>query len=225
MQTIQNNILRYKGGVNANYKTLFILPNGYGILKYIESLAEKLAPQTKEVIIPILSGQNGGDSKLGIETAVKEFKNIFTHVVGSDTRVNMICHCSALLYLSEIKDERIWKHIDKIILYSFLAHPDKHYDRFIKKSKRYGVAINEREMNLEKYSDMTIYEKIPCDIHVIHPKTDMNRLRASKKDLAKLSQLNNIITVVEPETGYEIEDDPQDDQVAYIINKYISNLM
>jgi len=207
--------------------TTLILPNGYGPLHYVHTLIDEVSALKGKAIVPILPGQGGTSGELSISSAKEYFINDIIPIISKEKNVvSVICHCSALLYLSEVKSKLFWDKIDRVVVYSFLAHPEEHNERFIDKSLSFGVNIAlEKRDKLKSYSDFKVYEEIPVPLHVVHPKTLMNRLRASDSDLKKLKKLKNVACIIQPENGYEIEDSPQIKEVKNIVENVFSSLI
>ncbi len=221
MEILEKSLYVWTGKAKEKLPTM-ILPNGYGYLDYVEGLKNSLLEYSSFVTLPILSGQNGHSGCLNIEKGSEDLENIFHSIT---QRTNLICHCSSLMFINEINTDNFWEKIDKIILYSYLSNPIKHFERYKIKSQKYGVNINQIEEALLKYSDSRVYNRIPRPIYVIHPKTAMNRIRANKTELDKLSQNSNIVSIVEPEIGYEIAPEIQESKTSFITKKYFSKIL
>ena len=52
----------------------------------------------------------------------------------------------------------------------------------------------------------------------------MNRVRANKVELDKLSKNTNVVSIVEPEIGYEIAPEIQQEESSFITNNYFSKI-
>lgn len=221
MKNLKESLYHWEGKVKDKLASL-ILPNGYGYLKYIDGIQKELINISKDVYLSILSGQNGHNGILNIEQGSKDVENSVKMI---KQKVNLICHCSSFMFINEIQSNTFWDKIDKVVLYSYLSNPISHFKRFKKKSLLYGVKMNQNELKLKKYSNPQVYANIPAPIYVIHPKTAMNRVRANSTELKKLAKNSNIISITEPELGYEISPETQEFETNYIVSNYFSKII
>ncbi len=211
-----NNIKIWTGEKPENGQAL-ILPNGYGYLGYIDGVKNELIKHSSKVYLPILSGQNGNKGTLTIKQAVSDLKEQLRSIVG---QVVVICHCSSLIVLNEIKSKSFWAKVSEINLYSFLADPQRHYERFMFKARKYGVKMEQDISALHSYFDCSVYENIPKQIRIIHPKTKMNRLRATSSELKEMSKLKNVVSLEQPDIGYEIDNNIQTEETKFIVRNF-----
>jgi len=202
---------------------IILLPNGYGRLKYIDTLEKVLIKNGYLVTVPILSGQAHRklDSVLDLNSGTIDLQHEISRV-SINKKIPVIAHCSSLILLSRL-DEKSLNSISSIILYSYLANPHLHYNRFQEKCRKFGVNINVSENDLRPYSDFRSYSNTSIPIILIHPFTPLNNLRASKSDLDQFSTLPSVKAIYTPEIGYEIEDDYQEKKVDYIFQSFIKD--
>lgn len=205
-------------------KELLIFPNGYGKMQYINQIQEildDLSINNRTVCIDdIVEVRNDYNSK----TIKKFLPQLLSNQLNKyNEKVTILAHCSSLTYFVELIETNFnkWDKINKIILYSFLADPLLHYDRFRKKAMKLGINITENRSYLEKFSNIKIYEKIPVPIEVIHSDTLMNRFRANNNDLLCLEKNKNVKQILKPKKGYEIINEDQKELITYILKEYL----
>lgn len=225
----QNFVFKCKKG-NSNAKRIsIVLPNGYGFLKYVEGLVKFLQKDFQKVYVPLVRGQVEDGKFYNISDATYDLQAVFKHIFNdnADVQYSIFAHCSSMLYLLELADSnpKIFKKFNRIILYSFLAQPIKHFNRFTEKANKLGITVNQDKEYLLRYNDISLYENIPCKLHVVHPKTKLNSLRANKNELATLLKLNNVVTIDTPSKGYEIEDSFQTADIRYIYENYFKSII
>jgi len=210
-----------------NKNKVLIFPNGYGSLEYIKSLEVKIESLKLNVSTICIDSVNEVKHNYNHKTIREYLPNLLKNEItnSQSKNINIIAHCSSLTYFTELleTDFNEWDRIEKIILYSYLANPIKHYNRFIKKAQKKNITITERKNFLNKYSNPKIYENIPVPIEVIHSHTLMNKFRASDDELNKFLKNKNVISIEKPLHGYEILDLPQDEEIEYIFNNFIEN--
>ena len=88
-------------------KSRVIVPNGYGVLKYIHSLSDELMDFSDKIYIPVLRGQNDSGGELNVEGAREDLKLIIEDIINKDkSKISLVCHCSSLLYLADISPKK-----------------------------------------------------------------------------------------------------------------------
>ena len=195
-----------------------ILPNWYGILDYVHDLETSLSQNWLSVESVVFPWQNGKEWLLTIESASNEVLKVIESQ--NSDKVDLIVHCSSLMILESLGNTLDW-FLDKVIVYNYLANPEIHKNRFLKKSKSYGVRIWDFSDDLIKYSDPSIYKNIPWRLHIIHPQTSFNALRASKFELEELLKNKNIASLATPASWYEITDGNQKEIVEKVVSDNI----
>ena len=154
MKILEKSLYSWTGKAKEKLPTM-ILPNGYGYLDYVEGLKNSLLEHSSFVTLPILSGQNGHAGFLNVKKGSKDIENVFRSIT---QRTNLICHCSSLMFINEINSEEFWGKIDKVILYSYLSNPIKHFERYKVKSQKYGVNMNQiEEKSIKIFRFQNIY--------------------------------------------------------------------
>lgn len=206
-------------------RNVLVVPNGYGLLFYCKELGKALSKHYSNVIIPELRGQGGSEGLLSIKGAAQDLKDIILYIYKQrDKKIDAIVHCSAAFYLFEIDDDDFWDKISKIILYGYLANPQKHLSRFKRKAKNYGIRIAKDLGDLTKYT-VEMYDEIPVPLHIIHPLAGINALRANKNELDILGQNAKNLKIRIPSVSYEIENTSQKENISMIVDKYYCDII
>lgn len=201
---------------------LIIVPNWYWTLWYAKELLDVISQDYANTSLLELPGQTHTKGTLNFKSWSKELlKNINNN---KNSKVNLLLHCSSLMLLECISED-VWDKLDKVIIYSYLADPQKHLLSFQRKSKIYGMRLDNSINNISRYVDPKVYEKIQADIHVIHPKIPLNVVRANDLDLETLSKNSNIVDIIQPVEGYEISNDNQSDKVEKMYSDYMKPIL
>ncbi len=210
-------------------KKILLVPNGYGRLRYIDSLSKVLVNNiNSQVLITEYEGTRHTKGKLNIDNALASLKKDIKSLSNqASTRITIIAHCSALILLTKLDPKSsIWESVNKIIVYNYLANPMKSLKRFFFKAKKYDVSYDFKNIkeDIETFKSSDI-ENIPVPIHIIHPDTPLNKLRANDRDLKNLNSLRNISTVSKPSLGYEILDKTQSEIMETVVKSQLIPLL
>lgn len=209
--------------------SIAIVPNGYGALKYIDSLNVSLSKLTNSVHNIILPGQNGKEGTLTVLTAAQTIHDEINKIyIETNKKVTVLTHCSSMLPLLQLascnKKNTLWDNVQQIVLYAYLAKPMNHVSRFLDKASKYNVDFGLVSSDIAHFSHRD-YVNVPVDVHVIHARTPMNRLRADRNDLKLLQDSGGIATLQTPTDGYDIADLYQSSVVEQSVERNILPLL
>lgn len=203
---------------NSKDKDILVVPNGYGSLKYCETLGGLLSSEYSNVMIPNLRGQGMSDGELTLDGGGVDLSSVIQSQDSED--ITVISHCSSIYYfIEQYNNSEMFNKISKIILYGYLAHPERHLQRFSKKAKKYNVNFNVTKRDLTKYK-ISDYEKIKDILYIVHPLVGINLSRANQDELGEIEQVLGENRVFTPAIAYEIADLKQQDKIAYICDNY-----
>lgn len=205
--------------------SVILVPNGYGKLAYVDELERQLGQFIDTKTVDIDGTANVGGI-LRIDQVTNSIQKLVEEQVKPNDKATIISHCSALIALTNIdKSNVFWERIEQIIVYSYLAEPAEHLARFRSKASSLGVNISPSiEAELSEYSSKAI-AKIPRPIHILHPKTQANQIRANASQLEDIRQFENVASLVQPDSGYEIRDESQVEHVSHIVNDYYKEIL
>lgn len=199
---------------------ILIVPNGYGCLAYAKALAEDFSRVRGDAFIPILAGQGGNQGVLSISEAASDLASLIAQAkekTGGKS-LTLLPHCSSMLYILHWPEgSTVWSAVSKVLLYSYLSRPEAHLERFRNNARRYKVRLA-NDLGCMQV-DLESYAALPRPFGVVHPKTTMNRLRASEQDLEALRKKANPIVCLTPRDGYEILDRPQEQRVNQTVRR------
>jgi hypothetical protein len=218
--------IREYGKQNARKGSVLVVPNGYGSLNYCHSVAQELSNTWSHVYTVDLRGQGRSDGQLSVHGAASDLQKVIPFVrQKSKKKTSLLVHCSAMLYLLDLsRNDPVWNSVDRILLYSYLAQPDKHLKRFLQKTKQYGVRIAEDLGISNSYSPKS-FSKLPVPFAVIHPNSGLSRLRANLEELKELEIANQLFDIRIPDEGYEISDINQEQLIQEMVFKHINPLL
>jgi hypothetical protein len=198
---------------------IFLLPNGYGVLPYAESVCEELAVRGRKVYSLDLRGQGGNPGEYSVPGAAEDIAEAVARVAEQESFVHLLAHCSAALPLILLgNDVTTWRSVKSVLLYHYLAEPQAHLDRFRMKCARYGVQVAEDIGRLDCYGPEA-YRDIPVPFAVVHPNIPANLLRADTQQIRELAEKAGIAVITTPESGYDINTNPQKTLVRKAIDR------
>lgn len=227
---IHTSVLKLNGGAGAiTLKTwrpttqlvesIFILPNGYGLLPYAESVCEEFAARGRTVYSLDARGQGGNLGEYSVLGAAEDIAEAVTHVAQQETSLHVLVHCSAALSLIHLgRDSAIWQTVRSVLLYCYLAEPQAHLNRFRLKCARYGVHLARDVGRLDCYGPAS-YRAIPVPLAVVHPRIPANLRRASLRQVHELAEKAGAVGITTPERGYNISTQPQKSAVREAIDR------
>lgn len=201
-----------------------VLPNGYGMLRYAHTVCLSLANIGACPVSLNFSGQGQSEGSLSLNSMTSD-THAFLDRVTSDTQgrhITILAHCTAMLPLIELNRRGYnWSGVKQIILYGYLANPVAHFERFLRKGRRYGVRINQSREQLPSFPPAE-YAALPCELIVVHPRIPNNLYRASIEDVLDLVRIAHPRSFYLPDFGYAISDHPQKSKVDLIVTSFIA---
>ncbi|MBL7184773.1 MAG: hypothetical protein ISS70_00480 [Phycisphaerae bacterium] len=201
-----------------------VLPNGYGMLRYAHTVCLSLATIGACPVALNFSGQGRSEGSLSLSSMTADTRAFLDRVI-SDTRgspITILAHCTAMLPLIELNRRGYnWSGVKQIILYGYLANPVGHFERFLRKGRRYGVRINQSREQLPSFPPSE-YAALPCELIVVHPRIPNNLYRASIEDVLDLVRIAHPRSFYLPDFGYAISDHPQKSKVDLIVTSFIA---
>jgi hypothetical protein len=190
---------------------VFLLPNGYGLLPYAESVCEELAARGKMVYSLDLRGQGGNPGEYSVPGAAEDIVAAVARVSEQEASFHLLAHCSAALPLILLGNgAATWRSVKSVLLYHYLAEPQAHLDRFRMKCDRYG--------RLDCYGPKA-YRDIPVPLAVVHPNIPANLFRADTQQIRELTEKADIAVITTPVSGYDINTNPQKAAVREAIDR------
>ena len=212
-------------GTGRRDSAIVVLPNGYGVLGYTRSVARTLAQDWSVVLAVNLRGQGDSDGVFSVPGCVEDVEAVIPRLGEMYGSLRVIAHCSAFLYLLDLPSSgESWRWIDRLILYAYLAEPTKHVDRFVERARRYGTRFASSLGDLERYTPDR-YARLPVPFSVVHPQTRRNLQRATVDQVNQLASVAKPVSVSLPQTGYEISDNPQEENVHTIVRQHFNPLL
>jgi hypothetical protein len=204
---------------------VFLLPNGYGLLPYAESVCEELAARGKMVYSLDLRGQGGNPGEFSVPGAAEDIASAVSHVSEQEPSFHLLVHCSSALPLILLgEDAENWRAVKSVLLYHYLAEPRAHLDRFRMKCARYGVRVADDVGRLDCYGPEA-YRDIPVPLAVVHPNIPANLHRADMRQIRELAEKAGIGIIATPESGYDINTNPQKTAVREAVDRDILPLV
>lgn len=201
----------------------FIIPNGYGVLAYAHELGNVLSALNRRVCAVNVAGQGRSEGSLSIAAGSRDLVWYLDQV--DEHSVSLLVHCSAMLALLQIPPtDGFWRRIDRVVLYAYLANPILHLERFHQKARRFGVHVDSHPEDLSAFGPPK-YATIPVPFAVIHPRDRLNQLRATDEDVEALLCAAHPFRFVRPDTGYDIDDEPQHRRIADTVAQIIQPLL
>jgi hypothetical protein len=204
---------------------VMVLPNGYGMLSYAESVCTDLAARGRTVYSLNARGQGGNAGEYSVPGAADDIAEAVLHVSQEERSFHLLVHCSAALPLIRMgADATFWQTVKSVVLYCYLAEPQAHLDRFRAKCEAYGVQLAQDVGRLDCYGPEA-YNAIPVPLAVVHPEFPANHYRATAEQLRTLADAAGVSSVTTPEGGYDIKTSPQAETVAATIDRAILPLL
>ena len=191
------------------HDSIVVLPNGYGFLQYAKSVCGELSAHGYSVYTVNVRGQGESAGEYSIPGAAEDISAAIEHIKADEKSLHLLVHCSAALPLIWLgSGAPFWKSVKSVLLYCYLAEPEKHLTRFRLKCARYGVRLAEDVGPLDCY-DSAAYRAIPVPMAVVHPQVPANLLRASLAQLQALADHLDSAEITAPASGYNINSCPQ----------------
>ena len=192
-----------------SHDSLVVLPNGYGVLEYAKSVCAELAGYGYPVYTMNVRGQGESTGQYSIPGAAEDISVAIEHIKAEENSLQLLVHCSAALPLLWLgPDAPLWKSVKAVLLYCYLAEPEKHLARFRLKCERYGIRGVKDVSRLDCYGP-SAYRAIPVPLAVVHPQIPANRRRASLQQLQELASHLDSPEIRAPASGYDINSRPQ----------------
>lgn len=188
---------------------IFVLPNGYGLLPYAQTVCEEFAARGHMVYSLNVRGQGDSSGECSVPGAAEDISTALSAILERERSLRLLVHCTAALPLILLgKDSPFWQSVKSVLLYCYLADPQSHFDRFRLKCARYGVRFVADGSRLDCY-DPDAYRAIPVPLAIVHPLTPDNLRRASLPQVRELAKVTGATHLVTPASGYNINTDPQ----------------
>lgn len=205
--------------------SVVVLPNGYGMLSYAESVCQDLATHGKRVYSVSARGQEGNPGEYSVPGAADDIAAAVAHLEEREASFHLLVHCSAALPLIRNgENAAFWRAVKSVVLYCYLAEPQSHLDRFRAKCAAYGVQLAGDVGRLDCYGPEA-YNAIPVPLAVVHPTFRTNQYRASSEQLLELTNRAAIASISMPRDGYDIKTSPQTKLVGEIVAREIVPLL
>lgn len=199
-----------------------VIPNGYGVLPYVHSVAESLTRLGYQTHSFNSYGQGNSTGELSLASGAQACKEILSDLESlyEVEKIKILAHCSAMLYLLNLPlSHRVWECVDRVILYSYLSTPELHLPRFFRKARKHGVRVSKELGNLDFTCEE--YACLPVPFALIHGRTALNSVRASRDEVANLERVAKPYLVARPPRGYEISADEQVELTNLIAEQFI----
>jgi len=211
--------------INRMGPGILVLPNGYGALSYLKTVCTELADIGCSVSALNFSGQGESEGKLSLEAMTNDLDFALRTAYerfDMSNGLTVFANCTAMLPILELNKRGYdWSAVRLIILYGYLAHPAKHFPRFIRKARKYKVRVCQEPDSLPPYGPND-FAAIPVPLVVIHPRIPNNIHRASVSDVVELAEIAKPTAFYVPDFGYAISDHPQNVSVRKIISSFVS---
>jgi len=186
------------------HDSVVVLPNGYGFLQYAKSVCEELSAHGYSVYTMNVRGQGESVGEYSIHGAAEDISVAIKHIKADEKSLHLLVHCSAAMPLIWLgANAPLWKSVKSVLLYCYLAEPEKHLARFRLKCERYGVRLAEDVGPLDCYGSAA-YRTIPVPMAVVHPQVPANLQRASLAQLEELADHLDSAEITAPASGYNI---------------------
>jgi len=225
-QTSQSvlNIFKYSAPEKKSAREVLVLPNGYGMLAYAQELCLQLPNNHNCNVVGVnCSGQGNSNGELSVLQAAIDIKNVINQLKTDNNgkKITLIAHCTGMYPLLHLaSDANLWKNIQRIIIYGYLANPEIHINRFLEKASNFNVRLNEKYLDSKRLS-IADYEKLPIPYVLIHPTILSNRIRATSDELKTFKNTRQLEAIHEPDFGYNIANFRQKKSVSNIVSSYI----
>ena len=197
---------------------IFVLPNGYGLLPYAQSVCEEFAARGHSVYSLNVRGQGGNAGECSVSGAAEDIATAMSAISERETSFRLLVHCTAALPLIALGGNApFWQSVKSVLLYCYLADPQSHFDRFRLKCARYGVRFVADGGQLDSYGPDS-YRAIPVPLAIVHPLMPDNLRRASLPQVRELAKVTGATHLETPASGYNINTDPQKEIVRETID-------
>ena len=204
---------------------IFVLPNGYGLLPYAQSVCEEFAARGHTVYSLNVRGQGDSAGECSVPGAAEDISIAMSAISEQEKSVRLLVHCTAALPLILLgKNSPFWQSVKSVLLYCYLADPQSHLDRFRLKCARYGVRFVVDGGRLDCFGP-DAYRAIPVPLAIVHPLMPDNLRRASLPQVRELAKLTGATHLETPASGYNISVDPQKQVIRETIEQCFAPLL
>jgi pimeloyl-ACP methyl ester carboxylesterase len=216
-----NNVDLYSIKVQPPYKSnVIIVGNAYGIMPYVQPLAEELAKNGFAPFWFPFSGQEGKSGYYSFEQGTKDLGNVITAIrEQNNLPIHILAHCAGSLIILEYLLKNPQANIDKFIVYGLLYNMNKRRPIAERKLINTGVSFNLSEQDWQ-YNPSDAIREVNKEILFCHPKDKLNLERATIDEMNSVIALKNGNELKWFEEGY----DSNINKIADFIDTYISYL-